>query len=69
MSNRIKSLELMKQLRPFTQLGLLSASTAQSIVSEYANGNLCPLKNFIFSPDVPSIYISILQNIKCEFIH
>lgn len=64
MSRRIKSLELMKKLQPFTQLGLLPAAKAQYIVTEYAKNNLSPLEEFIISPDIPVAYIQLLQDIK-----
>ena len=68
MSNRMKSLELMKQLQAFTQAGILPAPQANKITSEYAKNNLCPLKDFVFSPGIPIAYVGLLQNISKTFL-
>ncbi len=57
------SLKLMKGLQPFTQLGVMSAGKAKSIVDEFIKGNDEPLNDFILNPDMPMQYITLIDNL------
>ena len=68
-SNRIRSLELMKALQPFTQTGTISGAQAKDIVSAYNENNLEPLRDFVFSPSIPMAYTSLLEGISRDFLN
>ena len=58
---RIRSLELMRALSPFINLGTLSATEAHSIVSEYQKGDATKLKAFIASPKITVAQLTMIE--------
>lgn len=64
MGNRFKSVELLRLLTPFTQMGVLEPERAQKIVKSYVSGDNSPLESFICSPEIPLGLIGITEKIK-----
>lgn len=62
--NRMKSMELLKLLQPFTQTGILKGSEAQTIVGSYLKNDTEPLKRFLHSPSIPMTMESVVGNIE-----
>lgn len=60
---RNQSLELLRLLQPFTQAGILMPAKAKKIVDEYVSGDTTELKNFVYSPDIPVAYNSVLKTL------
>ncbi len=64
MSEELKSLELMRNLQPFTQMSLIPAARAQEIVRSYRQGDRSPLKELVLSPDIPAMYGRLCQQLE-----
>ncbi len=56
-------MELLRLLQPFTQAGILMPAKAKKIVDEYVSGDTTELKNFVYSPDIPVAYNSVLKTL------
>ena len=59
MNRRLRSMELLKLLQPFTQAGILSPADAKGIVDDFVKGEGKKLKSFIYSPDIPVAYNNV----------
>lgn len=64
MNKRLESIELMKNLQPFLQGGIMSAQKAKEIVTSFVAGDTSPLNNFILSPDIPMQYMELTGKLK-----
>lgn len=64
MNRRIKSIDLMQGLQPFTQIGLLKADEARQIVKDYVGGSNKSLLNFILNPHIPAQYMQLINNLR-----
>lgn len=63
MNRRLESLNLMNQLQPFLQGGILQSKDAKNIIDEYISGNSAPLSDFIYSPDIPMQYTPFVKGL------
>lgn len=64
MDRRIRSLELMKGLQPFTQTKIISARDAGKIVSEYKLGDTSPLSDLVYNPRIPMEMEALCRNLQ-----
>ena len=73
MTNRIKSIELMRKLQPFTQTGVISSARAMQIIADYARRNEnqiegCLLSVFIADGSIPSYFTPLIEEIRKEYL-
>lgn len=53
MNRRMESMKLMVALQPFTQLGVIKADKAKTLVDDYKEGHTESLRNFTMDPTLP----------------
>lgn len=68
MNQRFLAVELLKNLQPLTQLGLLKPQEAQHVASQYAKGNKHPLIHILNSGSIKEPYTSILEGIRRQYL-
>ena len=62
-STRIRAIELMKLLQPFTQGNILTPLEAENIVQEYISGNKKPIEDLACRPDIPVVFMNATQKL------
>lgn len=62
--NRTDSLKLMKALQPFLQGAVIAPKEAQKIVNDYLKGSVEELKKLVFSPEIPMMYNSCVEELS-----
>lgn len=56
-SNRIRSIELMKLLQPFTQTGVMTTDEATNIISLFTKGDTKKIRELLFMKSIPDILL------------
>lgn len=62
-STRIRAIELMKLLQPFTQGNILTPLEAENIVQEYISGNNKPIEDLACRPDIPVVFMNAIRRL------
>ena len=63
-TNRIRSLELKKDLQPLSQGGIITAAQSKVIITQYANNNISELQKLCLNPKIPMSWEPVLEKLR-----